>query len=347
MDCVSVIIPVYNTPYQTFERCLQSVRGQTYPHVEIIVVDDGSTEELSQAYERSMQSDPHHHFIRQPNAGVSAARNEGLRHVSGRWVAFIDADDRVEPKFLSNAVALCQRHDLDIVTGGMRFVQPNSVEEYVHPADVQTVETDKLLMALLTNRSLSTEGLQTKVLGFTLAKLYRTATIEGLTFPVDIHMREDMLFNLEAFRRAHKIGCSRQIWYEYILADTSASISFRSDYTREVAVYLTHCWDFIENAFPQGKDGFTACALYAYMTWLKISVLHPQAPYSLLEKRRLIRASFSDKTWLSAIQKGGAVGMSRPYRCLASLYHARCAWGIWGLYSLYRVRKALKGGRSV
>src|SRR5581483_888972 len=85
----SVIIPVYNGA-ATLARAIESVLGQSRPPSEVIVVDDGSTDEtarIAAAYDRFIK------YVRQPNAGVGAARNAGARIASAEWLAFLDADD--------------------------------------------------------------------------------------------------------------------------------------------------------------------------------------------------------------------------------------------------------------
>jgi glycosyltransferase involved in cell wall biosynthesis len=93
---ISAVIPTYNRTKQTF-AAVESVLAQTYPHVEVIVVDDGSKDgfrEIVEHYVREKASGGHAvKFVSQPNQGASAARNNGLAHASGEYVAFLDSDD--------------------------------------------------------------------------------------------------------------------------------------------------------------------------------------------------------------------------------------------------------------
>ena len=89
---VSVIVPAFNAETVLAEALL-SVQNQTYPHYEIIVVDDGSTDRTRQIAARFAGSDPRIRFFEQANAGSAAARNTALRHARGEWIAFLDADD--------------------------------------------------------------------------------------------------------------------------------------------------------------------------------------------------------------------------------------------------------------
>lgn len=100
MHKVSVIVPVYNTS-QYLEHCLKS---KSYSDLEIIVVNDGSTDNSLEICEKFSQKDPRIRIINQTNAGVSFARNIGLDSASGDLVAFVDSDDYVAPQYFTHLV---------------------------------------------------------------------------------------------------------------------------------------------------------------------------------------------------------------------------------------------------
>ena len=94
---VSVIIPVYNME-SYLERCLDSVLNNTYRNLEVICVDDGSTDGSLQILRRYEQTDKRIVVITKENGGVSSARNTGLDHASGNFVSFVDPDDLLHPQ---------------------------------------------------------------------------------------------------------------------------------------------------------------------------------------------------------------------------------------------------------
>jgi glycosyltransferase involved in cell wall biosynthesis len=103
---ISVVIPAYNAA-ASIDRAIRSVQHQSYPACEIIVVDDGSTDETELVVSQLGDVVT---YIHQDNAGVSAARNQGIRAASGDWIAFLDADDEWLPHKLQRQVELLQRH---------------------------------------------------------------------------------------------------------------------------------------------------------------------------------------------------------------------------------------------
>ena len=107
MPLVSIVMPLYNkAPYVL--RSLESVGAQTVTDLEIIVVDDGSTDEGPDLVARS--SDPKIRLVRQANAGPGAARNRGLMEAQAPYVAFLDADDCWLPQFLEQNLAFLESH---------------------------------------------------------------------------------------------------------------------------------------------------------------------------------------------------------------------------------------------
>ena len=101
---ISVVIPVYNAE-QFLPACLDSVLHQDYPSFEILVIDDGSTDGSAALIDRYAAREPRIVALHQRNAGVSAARNRGLTEARGEYIAFVDADDRVTPSYLSHLLS--------------------------------------------------------------------------------------------------------------------------------------------------------------------------------------------------------------------------------------------------
>lgn len=114
---ISVIIPVYNAE-GTLERCLKSVTATSIEAMEIICINDGSTDNSASLLAEWTERDPRIKVYTQANAGVSAARNLGLQHVTGRYLAFVDADDEVTPDYLKNLLQAAEQHRADVVVCG-------------------------------------------------------------------------------------------------------------------------------------------------------------------------------------------------------------------------------------
>ena len=120
--CVSVVVPAYNCK-RTIEAAVSSVLAQTYPHFEILVVDDCSTDGTADCLRRLQQQDPRIKVLRNPvNSGVSFSRNNGVRHASCDWIAFLDGDDLWKEQKLARQMEKVRRQNADIVYTAYDFI---------------------------------------------------------------------------------------------------------------------------------------------------------------------------------------------------------------------------------
>lgn len=140
-DLISVIVPVYNKE-ETIERALLSLKKQTYRNIQVIIIDDGSTDHSADLIKEICYGDNRFQSYYQTNKGVSAARNLGLKKVKGKYVSFLDADDYLESNYLEN---LYKFHELPLVATGFtqvgnktktidaknKIVTENEIEDFV------------------------------------------------------------------------------------------------------------------------------------------------------------------------------------------------------------------------
>ncbi|KAB7789546.1 glycosyltransferase [Bifidobacterium leontopitheci] len=110
---VSIIIPIYKVEGM-LDRCVQSVVSQTYNNLEIILVDDGSPDRCPQMCDEWSKNDSRIRVVHRINGGLSAARNTGILHCSGSWIAFIDSDDWIEPDYIVTLLTLVINNDADL-----------------------------------------------------------------------------------------------------------------------------------------------------------------------------------------------------------------------------------------
>ncbi|MGP4843255.1 glycosyltransferase [Marinobacter sp. 1Y8] len=111
---VSVIVPAYNIePF--IGECLDSVKAQTMPNFEVIVINDGSTDDTGDAILNAIGTDSRFIYLEQQNAGISVARNRALKHTSGDYVYFLDGDDLIHPEAFERLVRVAESADLDMV----------------------------------------------------------------------------------------------------------------------------------------------------------------------------------------------------------------------------------------
>ena len=113
MEKISILIPVYNAE-KYLERCLKSVRNQTYQQLEILLIDDGSTDASGSICNQAQKEDPRIRVFYQENQGVARTRNRAVKLAEGDWVTFVDADDVIHPKMVERLVSLREQTGCDI-----------------------------------------------------------------------------------------------------------------------------------------------------------------------------------------------------------------------------------------
>ena len=111
---VSIVIPVYNVE-DYLEQCLQSVINQTYKNLELIVINDGSTDSSGDIIERYVKKYNNIICVNQKNSGLSYSRNVGLDKSNGKYIYFLDSDDFLESETIAECVELAERENLDIL----------------------------------------------------------------------------------------------------------------------------------------------------------------------------------------------------------------------------------------
>ena len=119
---ISVIVPVYNSE-KDLEKCLQSISKQTYSEIEVILINDGSTDGSEKICLRFAEQDKRFKYFYQDNAGVSAARNNGLSHISGEYFTFVDSDDWIDETYCEKMLRSAQEHNADMTFCRIKYFE--------------------------------------------------------------------------------------------------------------------------------------------------------------------------------------------------------------------------------
>lgn len=127
-DLVSIIIPAYNAG-KTIKSSIQSALAQSNAEIEVIVINDGSTDDTASICQVMMQSDSRIKLVSQENGGVASARNKGIQSASGRYIAWIDADDTMEPDFCASMVSQLEETGADMAICGYKNIFPDHIDD--------------------------------------------------------------------------------------------------------------------------------------------------------------------------------------------------------------------------
>lgn len=199
---ISVIIPVYNVAAY-LPRCLDSVVGQTYGNLEIILVDDGSTDGGGAICDSYAAEDGRITVIHQKNQGLSAARNTGLQYAAGEFVGFVDSDDWIEPDFYETLLKVQGKNGADIAQVSYREVwEKTSCVRHVKSGCYTRREALILLE-------------QGGLYGYVVTQLYKRQIWDDVRFPADRLPCEDARTMYKLFLRAERIACEDEPKYCY------------------------------------------------------------------------------------------------------------------------------------
>ena len=213
---ISVIVPVYNVE-KYLERCVKSIAAQTYKDLEILLIDDGSTDKSGKMCDDFQQTDSRIKVFHKQNGGLSDARNYGIEHSAGKFISFVDSDDYIDEKMLETLHRLITENDADLavcsamdVFEGKEVTQVKEIKEF----NLNKVESYKYM--------LRGDGIPSAC-----NKLYKRQTVGDVRFPVG-KLYEDGFFTPQILKRVEKTAVtSKPMYYYFRRADSITTKPFR------------------------------------------------------------------------------------------------------------------------
>lgn len=200
---VSIVVPVFNAA-RYLEECLESLRGQTLDDIEIVAVNDGSTDESLSILLRAAELDHRVVVIDQPNSGASVARNVGVVKAKGEFIGFVDSDDVVDPEMYRILVDQARSTDAALVVCGVTLC-----DEHLVPQRVLRVHEKATLAETFIYNEVCIHSPCNKIIRRTL--------LEGMTdlFPAGIIMNEDLVAMFKVFLANGVVSYQRRALYKY------------------------------------------------------------------------------------------------------------------------------------
>lgn len=262
---VSVIIPVYNTA-KYLPQCLDSVIAQTYPSIEIICVNDGSTDNSLEILEKYAARHSNLKIIDKVNEGVSAARNIGIKESTGEWVMFLDSDDWLNPETVETVYNAGIDYNCDIVSFDYisEFNTKSEVREYLFNNYIYKGDEFSLrILGPLKNQLNEPHKLDS--MSIVCAKLYRKNIITTASFVdlKEIGTSEDTLFNYFISKKINKALYLHYPGYHYRKTNQSATTQ---TYKPNLIEKWDNLYDYLERLVdtPVEREAFynrIACSL--------------------------------------------------------------------------------------
>lgn len=223
---ISVIVPVYNGE-QYLKECIDSIRNQTYPNLQIIIVNDGSTDGTGIICEQYAKIDKRIQIVNKENAGLVAARKTGVEYASGRYIGFVDADDWIDKDMYESLLIVMEKYQCDLVTSGTyrQFGEKYSIDKNLisegvyHRAEIE----QKVLPYMLYNGTYFQMGVRPNVWN----KLFRRDLLKNVLakVPDEITNEEDVVTTYTYLLHTNTIFLMDNVYYHYRQRNDSMSQS--------------------------------------------------------------------------------------------------------------------------
>jgi len=250
MPTITVIIPVYNVA-EYLSDCIDSILSSTYKDIEVILIDDGSTDisgEICNSYEKK---DHRIRVFHKKNEGVSSARNIGLEYASGKYVNFVDADDFVHPQMLEILLDIIQKSQCDVA-----ICDYSCTNNRYHATFFDMYEDNLSYSVLYPEQALC--GLfgsfnSDTIYQLSYNKLYKRKIMDSISFD-DYKKSEDTLFNCRVFSKINGMAVVHAPLYYWYQRESSVTHQFFSMADIQTAEVYSHCLSSIPTVYSLAKN---------------------------------------------------------------------------------------------
>lgn len=203
---ISIIVPVYNTE-KYLEECIDSIRSQTYQNIEIVLIDDGSSDRSSLICDEYAKKDSRIKLLHKENGGLCSSRNVGIGMASGEFLTFVDCDDKITDRMVEELYQVYLLTGCDIIQCKTYAFLRDEKYERKESGKFQVLDKREGCMRLLDAKN--------KECGVTMAKLYKKKVFAGIAFPEEIRYADDISTVYRIFWNADRIAFTESTGYLY------------------------------------------------------------------------------------------------------------------------------------
>ncbi|OJH47577.1 glycosyltransferase family 2 protein [Lactococcus lactis] len=305
-ELISVIVPVYNVK-EYLEECIRSIINQTYENLEIILVDDGSTDGSSEICDEYAARDKRIRIIHKENGGLSSARNVGINHANGLYISFVDSDDWLELDLYKILYGAIKATNADIAACG-RYLASESGKLKMHCSDEQRIYSRKeALKEIFQLGSIDVAAWD---------KLYHRSVIEEIRFP-EGEINEDTAVVYEVFNNVKKlvhVGCPL---YNYRVRIGSIT---KSGYSQKFDVVFEHCKKLYRDIEKTDSDLLDDLSVYITHLSYNMLVKIVRSDFDTYKKQYMEYFDIFKAGWISYI-KSDRVSKGNKIRCVLLRLH--------------------------
>lgn len=279
---ISIIVPIYNAE-EWLEKCIESIINQTYKNIEILLINDGSTDNSLKICEKFAKKDSRIIVIDKSNEGVSKTRNVGIEKSTGNYIKFVDSDDWIEENICEELLKLIKEEKTDLAICGLNIYKHNQI--------LRTPHLKKKIVEI--KKGIEEFKYINKVFASPCNKLYKKEKIKEL-FKIDLDSGEDLLFNLEYLKNIDKISITEKCLYNVCLDnETSLNRKFKKNKLDINLDLLDKQMEFCSNLY--GKQAENNFLYNSYVLLLHAFLLQIQKMLDKNETKEIIKKYVYDK----------------------------------------------------
>lgn len=226
---LSIIVPVYNAE-KYVKECINSLYEQSELEIEVISINDGSTDNSLQALYKLKEEYPDLIIINQNNMGVSVARNKGLSVATGDYITFVDADDTIEKNAYSYIIKNMLNSNADISIFAFRRCLAGTYLDCLLPWENLEILTSNRIRRILIPLMFSSIDNKSVISGSVCRSVFKAELIKSLSFNEEVAMQEDLLFCIFSYNKAERIQIINYVKYNYIKHNVTTTEKYRHDF---------------------------------------------------------------------------------------------------------------------
>lgn len=343
---ISIVVPAYQV--EAYIRpCLESLLQQTYSNLEILVVDDGSTDSTWQIIQEYAKKDPRILAMQQENQGVSKARNRALRRASGDYVLFVDADDWLNLETCEKTITVAKEEQADVVMFGyVREYENHSLpkalfeeEKIVWKGEDVKEKLHRRIFGPIEEELAHPEKLN--AIAPVCMKLYRMRFLRDLSF-VDFKTLgtcEDGYFNISVFEKVQKVVFIKQYDYHYRKIIGNGSLTQKKDYhvLDRTKRFYQQLWNKIEaESLPEEYKVALNNRMVLSLIEMGITLMNTEKAGGPSEEGayHYLKQILQDSTYRAAIQEFKIAYVPLPWKCFFWLAKRQITVGVYGLLKI-------------
>lgn len=335
---VSIIIPVYNTA-KYLDNCIQSICDQTLLDWEMILVDDGATDESPRMCDEWVKKDPRIHVIHKENEGLGFTRNAGLTLAKGEFVCFLDSDDTLDSETLEYCASGLQNENADACFYGRKTQDRDgsfTVNKQIPDKLVYVGEEVKKEFAQIYIGKLPTENNTSYIQASACCCMYRHEIIKNyhLTFMSErVCLSEDTFFNLDFCDHAKKVLIIPKDFYNYTYNANSLTKSYNPNKINQTKAYIEYLRKYRDVYKDMDRvDERIAYSFYIYFRHAMEYEVKAWQINGILRTYKRIRELCRDEFLTEQVKKVSAIALDKKRRLFVSLFLHKQAFLLMAYY---------------